>query len=415
MNRTRAVIALATLSLAATGSLLLAGPLNPPHGPVASTMKTLTEVEPRIAINATNTPGDAMAMAVITQPGSYYLTSDLVTTGSKWGIRVLASDATIDLNGMSIRRGEGATGARGITDDADSENAPQTIRVQNGTITGFSSSNTGGVYCSGNTALSVRDLVVTNCESGVNNENGSILATNVHASGISSTNGLGLRGNDGSTFVACDARSFGRGFETSGGLVRSCTAYGCGTGIDATRSRVEGCVVSTSSSGAIGVRASAYSAIVGCIFSVMEVGVRIESLGVLVEDCTFSSSSHGVQVFANEAVIQRNVFKIISTAANNGTCIKTEASATRAMIRDNQASNFNFGIVLNAAGSTVTGNRFGNPISSATAIYSFPTGTRHGPVIKSVGSSAPVTVGSNSAVSAPSTMGSSDPDANFYW
>ncbi|MCH8150310.1 MAG: hypothetical protein IH987_20420, partial [Planctomycetes bacterium] len=36
-----------------------AGNLNPPSGPVTPTMKTLTEVEPRIAINATNTPGDA--------------------------------------------------------------------------------------------------------------------------------------------------------------------------------------------------------------------------------------------------------------------------------------------------------------------------------------------------------------------
>ncbi len=34
-----------------------AGDLNPPSGPVTPTMKTLTEVEPRIAINATNTPG----------------------------------------------------------------------------------------------------------------------------------------------------------------------------------------------------------------------------------------------------------------------------------------------------------------------------------------------------------------------
>jgi len=35
------------------------GDLNPPVGPVAPAHKTWTEVEPRIAINATNTPGDA--------------------------------------------------------------------------------------------------------------------------------------------------------------------------------------------------------------------------------------------------------------------------------------------------------------------------------------------------------------------
>src|SRR5438094_785381 len=47
MNRTT-LISAAAVALAAT--LLLAGPLNPPAGPVASTYKTLSEVEPRIAI-----------------------------------------------------------------------------------------------------------------------------------------------------------------------------------------------------------------------------------------------------------------------------------------------------------------------------------------------------------------------------
>ncbi len=37
--------------LIATTGLLIAGPLNPPSGPIASTGNTLTEVEPRIAIN----------------------------------------------------------------------------------------------------------------------------------------------------------------------------------------------------------------------------------------------------------------------------------------------------------------------------------------------------------------------------
>jgi len=54
-----------------------AGDLNPPPGPVASTMKTLSEVEPRIAVNSINTPGDADSLFKITQPGSYYLTGNI--------------------------------------------------------------------------------------------------------------------------------------------------------------------------------------------------------------------------------------------------------------------------------------------------------------------------------------------------
>src|SRR5690606_25957259 len=61
---------------------VVAGPVNPPAGPVAPTHKTLTEVEPRIAVNAANTPGASGAMYVISQPGSYYLTGNITSTGS---------------------------------------------------------------------------------------------------------------------------------------------------------------------------------------------------------------------------------------------------------------------------------------------------------------------------------------------
>ena len=51
------------------------GPLAPP-GAAAPTTKTLDQVEPRIAINSTNTPGDADSLYKITQPGSSYLTGN---------------------------------------------------------------------------------------------------------------------------------------------------------------------------------------------------------------------------------------------------------------------------------------------------------------------------------------------------
>ena len=45
----------------------------PPAGPVASTPGP----EPRTAVNAASTPGDADSLYRITQPGSYYLTENL--------------------------------------------------------------------------------------------------------------------------------------------------------------------------------------------------------------------------------------------------------------------------------------------------------------------------------------------------
>ncbi|HVZ93498.1 MAG TPA: hypothetical protein VG797_03210 [Phycisphaerales bacterium] len=86
------VIAALSVVLACTGPLF-AGPLTPPAGPVAPT----TGPEPRVAINAANTPGDADAtpsMFKITQPGSYYLTGNITGTSGKAGIEVASSDVT---------------------------------------------------------------------------------------------------------------------------------------------------------------------------------------------------------------------------------------------------------------------------------------------------------------------------------
>lgn len=77
------------------------GPLNPPPGPVTSTFKSLQQVEPRIDVATLG--GDAMALRVIGQSGSYYLSGDLQTEGSQSAaVDVRANDVTLDLNGFMI-------------------------------------------------------------------------------------------------------------------------------------------------------------------------------------------------------------------------------------------------------------------------------------------------------------------------
>src|SRR5262245_41804718 len=95
-------VALLALAVAAGAGASLAGPLDPPSGPVAPTMKPLDQVEPRTAINAVNTPGDATAVFRITQPGSYYLTGNVAGVLNRSGIAVSAADVTIDLNGFAV-------------------------------------------------------------------------------------------------------------------------------------------------------------------------------------------------------------------------------------------------------------------------------------------------------------------------
>jgi hypothetical protein len=85
-----------------SSTALLTGPLVPPTGPVASSYKTLTEVEPRTAVNALNTPGDADSLFKISHPGSYYLTGNLTGVVGKHGIEIASSGVTLDLNGFEV-------------------------------------------------------------------------------------------------------------------------------------------------------------------------------------------------------------------------------------------------------------------------------------------------------------------------
>ena len=82
-------------------SALPQGPLTPPPGTPAPTMKTLQQVEARTDLNSL--AGDAATICIITAPGSYYLTADLVGAAGKDTIRVAtAGRVTIDLNGFAL-------------------------------------------------------------------------------------------------------------------------------------------------------------------------------------------------------------------------------------------------------------------------------------------------------------------------
>lgn len=120
----------------AAGAMLVqragAGPLNPPAGPIAGTGKTLTEVEPRTIINAANTPGDSNSTFRILQPGSYYLTENVVGVAGRSAIKISSDNVTIDLNGFVLF---GVGGSRhGIT----TEGSRRGIVIRNGHVRGWS-------------------------------------------------------------------------------------------------------------------------------------------------------------------------------------------------------------------------------------------------------------------------------------
>jgi parallel beta-helix repeat protein len=118
------------LALACLAGAAPAGPIDPPVGPVASTMKPLTDVEPRTAVNATNTPGNSNALFRITAPGSYYLTANVMGTAGKNGIEIAANDVTLDLGGFAVLGVTAASGSGVVSTLANQVG----LTVRNGTI-----------------------------------------------------------------------------------------------------------------------------------------------------------------------------------------------------------------------------------------------------------------------------------------
>lgn len=193
----RNTIVLALISGAALSASTLAGPLNPPAGPVTSSYKTLSEVEPRTAVNATNTPGDVEAIYVISASGSYYLSGNITGTSGKKGIKITASNVTLDLNGFSMIGG-------GVADDAINTPvfpATQNIIIRNGNILNWVKEGVDAYYTS-------------NCR-----------IENVQVA--SSLNGYGIITGPGSSIAGCNVRGSGAGIVTTDGCtVTQCTAYG---------------------------------------------------------------------------------------------------------------------------------------------------------------------------------------------
>lgn len=115
---------------AALASPLRAGPLAPPSGPIVSTAGP----EPRTSLSPINTPGDATCVFRIDTPGSYYLTANIVATGGKNGVIVVADNVTLDLNGFTIEQGDALGFPIGVSTNNTSRRG---LVVRNGSINNF--------------------------------------------------------------------------------------------------------------------------------------------------------------------------------------------------------------------------------------------------------------------------------------
>ena len=369
----RRVIALsaAALAMAAAATLLVAGPLNPPGGAVASTYKTLTEVEPRIAINATNTPGGANSLYKITQPGSYYLTGNITVPNNSYAIEIAASNVTIDLNGFVV--GTAISVLNGVYSTATN------TTLRNGVVRGFAGH---GVDLSNSGAV-VEHVTVENCGS-----MGIRVGTRSFVSDcLSRSNTLyGVWADTGSRVVSttvCDNGTVGI-YVSSGGFAEDCVAFNNANDGFST------------SDGAVIRNCTAYSN-AGNGFGV--------SWGITVTGCTaHSNAGHGFY-FGSYCDIENNSARSNGTSPSIvGAGFLSPSGSVASTVRNNSARQNEIGFKVDGTNSLVAGNA---AAASSTSNYQIAAGNRVAQIVLLTTNAA---INGNSGGTAVSS-----PDANFAY
>lgn len=399
-NRHTLTTAISALLLAAT-TTALAGPTTPPPGPVGQTMKTLAEIEPRIAINSTNTPGDASTLYKISAPGSYYLTGDVVGTAGKHGIRVDANDVTIDLNGFTLR---GVSGGNGITDRGD-ETLPNiaNLTVRNGSIVGWASGLRSD-FCENARVEGVSFR--SNSSAGLS-FNGSLVLKDSRAEGgtygfvcqgsavvancIAEDNTTGFDFNH-SMITNCVARNNQRGFQVFNSLITESAAYG---------------------SAELGLQLGSRSTARDCTIHTAGIGVSMSGVGTTLERCNvLFTTDFGISIGLHDAkVIDCSISNAGSSEFKGGIVVNN--GVRRAHIEGNSIVDSPRGILVLGTDCLVIGNRVGRLTSVGNTYYGV-IGNRFGPIIQTTSNNTAISVTPSSAGHA-GTVTTTDPNANISY
>lgn len=296
-----------------TTALLFAGPLDPPVGPVAPTYKTLTEVEPRIALSAQSAPGDATNQFRITSPGSYYLTGNITGVGGKTCIYIASSKVTLDLNGFSLLGVSGA--AHGIR-----VNGNHGVAIRNGNVfdfdTGIDAQETNGARLE-NLSSTANNIgfkigltaVVTDCTAVDNfTTNFEVFSTSVLTRCTS--RGAGSRGFDigrGCSLIDCNAWGAPTGFYIAGeGMLERCSARENDShGFNIQESSVlSNC--NAYDNGGIGFFATARSRLTNCVSRSNAFGFSLVEGNAMIECTSASNTTDGLFIDGNANTVERS-------------------------------------------------------------------------------------------------------------
>jgi len=372
-HRATSALAFALLTVAGTATVL-AGPLDPPAGPITSSYKTLTEVEPRVAINVANTPGDGNSVFKITQPGSYYLTGNITGVSGKRGIEIAASNVTIDLMGFTLQ------GVAGSLDGIATDTTCNALTVRNGTVSGWE--QTGIDLTDGGTGLGSLVEGVTVAENSVS---GMRVNDNAVVRGcVAANNGQdGIAAPSNAAIEACSARQNGSvGFSVGGGsTVTNCSA----------RRNI------------IGIAAFESSTITGCAaFGSTFHGIYVDT-GSTVQNCTsHSNGEHGI-VAVSLCTVRDNTCHSNGVDASSGAGISIGGFNNR--VEGNNCAGNDWGILCSASANFITRNTCAG---NTTANWDVSSGNK---CLVESGVSGGAILGNSGGVS----PGSTDPNANYSY
>jgi hypothetical protein len=332
--------------LAAAGAFVtLAGPLDPPNGPITSTYKTLSDVEPRIAINAANTPGDGDSVFRLVNPGSYYLTGPLDVPSGKSGIEIAGPVITVDLNGFRL---------------GGLDNSRDGIHV-NGAMLGITIRN-GVIHTAGGDGIDAVDASTTRIESVTVLDcvgQGIVvgIASEVARCTVQSNGSHGINTREACRVTDCTARGNGGiGIDVDNdSSVRDCIATGnVGEGISGNDGcTVSGCTASSNTGNGINTQgASIVSGSVGRANG--GIGIDVDSIAI-VRDCTARDNTGDGITADNGSVITA------STAGVNqsGFAAGTGASISGCNAHANRANGIEFGSNSDLRTNNATGHASG--------------------------------------------------------
>lgn len=352
MNATtlRNAIAGCALVAALGAAISIGGPLDPPAGPIASTYKTLTEIEPRVLISDANTPGDAGAVFRITQPGSYYLGANVVGGSGKAGIVIATDNVTIDLNGFQLIGGEGTLEGICITAPGS-----RLVTVRNGSVRGWGGNGVCTENVSGSVLLDLRvwgnsgdgikagpSAVVRNCTS---QQNGGV--------GI-------LVGNNGLVAQCTAQENTGAGFDLANGS----TMTGCTSGNNALDGVVAatGCTISGTTARANG--GGGFVMNFGCTadgcsasFNALD-GFYATGSGVSIRTCTAEANTRDGIRATGDCMIVGNNCDSNGFGQGDGAGIHTLGAHNR--VERNNATDGDRGIQVDGIRSLIIGNSVGD-------------------------------------------------------